>query len=76
MLNMPILIMGIMLHYLLSYRVTNDDDFIGITKVFNYDQKIKLTFNYERPGGGVDLQKGERVSLWCLHDNPLTIQNA
>jgi hypothetical protein len=33
----------------------------------------KLIFNCERPGGDVDLKKGESIALRCLHDNPLTI---
>jgi hypothetical protein len=51
----------------------NNNNFIATTKVFNYDQPNKLTFNCERPGGDVDLKKGESISLRCLHDNPLTI---
>jgi hypothetical protein len=58
----------------LGCDLSNDDDnFISTTKVFKYDQPNKLTFNCERPGGEVDLKKGESVALRCLHDNPLTI---
>ena len=53
--------------------LSNNDDFIGTTKVLRYDQPTKLTFNCERPGGDIDLQKGESIVLQCLHDNPLTI---
>jgi hypothetical protein len=53
--------------------LSSSDDFIGTTKILTYDQPTKLTFNCERSGGDIDLNKGERVSLQCLHDNPLTI---
>jgi len=53
--------------------LSSGDDFIGTTKILTYDQPTKLTFNCERPGGDIDLKKGESVSLRCLHDNPLTI---
>ena len=53
--------------------LNDDNNFIATTKVFMYDQPNKLTFNCERPGGDVDLKKGESVALRCLHDNPLTI---
>ena len=56
-----------------GYDLSNGDDFITTTKVFNYDQPTKLTSNCERAGGDIDLQKGESISLRCLHDNPLTI---
>jgi hypothetical protein len=52
---------------------SNDDDFIPTTKIFNYDQPSKLTFNCERSGADIDLKKGESIALQCLHDNPLTI---
>lgn len=57
----------------LGCDLSNDDDFIPTTKVFNYDQPSKLTFNCERSGGNIDLKKGESIALRCLHDNPLTI---
>ena len=57
----------------LGCDLSNDDDFISTTKVFNYDQPSKLTFNCERSGGNIDLKKGESIALRCLHDNPLTI---
>jgi hypothetical protein len=57
----------------LGCDLSNDDDFIPTTKVFNYDQPSKLTFNCERSGGDVDLKKGESIALRCLHDNLLTI---
>jgi hypothetical protein len=57
----------------LGCDLSNDDDFIPTTKVFNYDRPSKLTFNCERSGGDVDLKKGESIALRCLHDNPLTI---
>src|ERR1051325_6080123 len=53
--------------------LSGNDDFIGTTKVLTYDQPTKLTFNCERSGGDIDLNKGESVSVRCLHDNPLTI---
>jgi hypothetical protein len=53
--------------------LSNNDDFIDTTKVLTYDQPTKLTFNCERPGGGVDLKKAESITLQCLHDSPLTI---
>jgi hypothetical protein len=53
--------------------LNDDNNLIATTKVFKYDQPNKLTFNCERPGGDVDLKKGESISLRCLHDNPLTI---
>jgi hypothetical protein len=55
----------------LGCDLSNDDDFIPTTKVFNYDQPSKLTFNCERSGGNIDLKKGESIALRCLHDNPL-----
>src|SRR5918911_190511 len=53
--------------------LSSNDDFITTTKVFNHDQLSKLTFNCERPGGDVNLKKGESITLRCLHDNALTI---
>ena len=50
-----------------------NDDFRDATKVLTYDQPTKLTFNCERPGGDVDLKKGESIAIGCLHDNPLAI---
>jgi hypothetical protein len=32
-----------------------------------------MIFKCEKPGGDVDLKKGESIALRCLHDNPLTI---
>ena len=55
--------------------LSNADDFIDATKVLKYDQPTKLTFNCERPGGDVDLKKGESISLRRLHDNLLPYQN-
>lgn len=57
----------------LGCDLSNDDDFISTTKVFNYDQPSKVTFNCERSGGNIDLKKGESIALRCLHENPLTI---
>ena len=53
--------------------LNSNEDFIGTTKILMYDQPTKLTFNCERPGGDIDLKKGESIALRCLHDNPLTI---
>jgi hypothetical protein len=53
--------------------LSNDDDFIPTTKIFNYDLPSKLTFNCERSGADIDLKKGESIAVRCLHDNPLTI---
>jgi hypothetical protein len=53
--------------------LSSGDDFFNTTKVLKYDQSTKVTFNCERPGGDVDLKKGESISLRCLHDNPLAI---
>ena len=53
--------------------LNSSEDFIGSTKILMYDQPTKLTFNCERPGGDIDLKKGESIALRCLHDNPLTI---
>ena len=55
----------------LGCNISNDKDFITTTKVFNYDQPSKLTFNCQRSGGDVNLKKGESIALRCLHDNPL-----
>jgi hypothetical protein len=57
----------------LGCDLRNDDDLITTTKVFNYDQPSRLTFNCERSGGDVDLKNGEIIALRCLDDNPLTI---
>ena len=54
-------------------NLSSGDDFIHTTKILTYDQPTKLTFNCERSGGDIDLNKGESVSLQCLHDNPVTI---
>ena len=54
-------------------NLSSGDDFIDTTKILTYDQPTKLTFNCERSGGDIDLNKGESVSVRCLHDNPLTI---
>jgi hypothetical protein len=51
----------------------NIEYFANTTKVITYREPIKLTFNCERPGGDIDLKKGESIALRCLHDNPLTI---
>jgi hypothetical protein len=51
----------------------NTEDFASTTKVLTYDQPTRLTLNCERPGGDIDLKKGESIALRCLHDNPLTI---
>src|ERR687888_2585224 len=51
----------------------SNDDFVTATKVSNYDQLTKVTYKCERPGGDVDLKKGESIAIRCLHDNPLTI---
>ena len=53
--------------------LNSSEDFIGSTKILMYDQPTKLTFNCERPGGDINLKKGESIALRCLHDNPLTI---
>jgi hypothetical protein len=53
--------------------ISNGDDLIATTQVLKYDQPTKSVFNCERPGGDVDLKKGESIALRCLHDNPLTI---
>jgi hypothetical protein len=57
----------------LGCDLSNDDDLITTTKVFNYDQPSRLIFNCERSGVDVDLKKGESIAIRCLHDNPLTI---
>ena len=57
----------------LGCDLSNDDDFIPTTKIFNYDKPSKLTFNCERSGADIDLKKGESIAVRCLHDNPLTI---
>ncbi|HJT48062.1 MAG TPA: hypothetical protein VJ729_07745 [Nitrososphaeraceae archaeon] len=49
------------------------EDFASTTKVVIYHEPTQLTFNCERPGGDIDLKKGESIALRCLHDNPLTI---
>ena len=54
-------------------NLSSGDDFIDTTKILTYDQPTKLTFNCERLGGDIDLNKGGSVSVRCLHDNPLTI---
>jgi hypothetical protein len=51
----------------------NGNDVTDGTKFFNYNQPTKLTVNCERPGGDIDLKKGESATVQCLHDNPLTI---
>src|SRR5919198_736130 len=53
--------------------LSNNDEFITTTKTLAYDQPTKLAFNCERPGGDFNLQKGESISIRCLHDNLLTI---
>ena len=53
--------------------LNSSDDLVGTTKVLTYDQPTKLIFNCERPGGDVDLKKGESVALQCIHDSSLTI---
>jgi hypothetical protein len=55
----------------LGCDLVNDKDFTTSTEVFKYDQPNKLRFNCERPGGDVDLKKGESVTIRCLHDNSL-----
>jgi hypothetical protein len=55
----------------LGCDIVNDRDFMTSTRVFKYDQPNKLTFNCERPGGDVDLKKGESITIRCLHDNAL-----
>ena len=55
----------------LGCGLVNDKDFITSTKVFKYDQPNKLTFNCERPGGDIDLKKGESIAIRCFHDNAL-----
>ena len=55
----------------LGCDLVNDKDFATSTKVFKYDQPDKLTFNCERPGGDVNLEKGQSITIRCLHDNAL-----
>ena len=55
----------------LGCDIVNDRDFMTSTRVFKYDQPNKTTFNCERPGGDVDLKKGESITIRCLHDNAL-----
>lgn len=55
----------------LGCDLVNDKDFTTSTKVLKYDQPDKLTFNCERPGGNVNLKKGESITIRCLHDNAL-----
>jgi hypothetical protein len=55
----------------LGCDIVNDKDFTTSTKVFKYDQPDKLTFNCERPGGDVNLEKGQSITIRCLHDNAL-----
>ena len=57
----------------LGCDLSSDDDFIPTTKIFNYDQPSKLTFNCESSGAEIDLKKGESIAIRCLHDNSLTI---
>jgi hypothetical protein len=55
----------------LGCDLVNDKDFTTSTEVFKYDQPTKQRFNCERPGGDVDLKKGESVTIRCLHDNSI-----
>ena len=55
----------------LGCDLVKDKDFTTSTEVFKYDQPNKLRFNCERPGGDVDLKKGESITIRCLHDNSL-----
>ena len=57
----------------ISCDPNNTDNLINTTKVLNYDQPSKLIFHCERPGGDVDLKKGQSITLRCLHDNIVTI---
>ena len=55
----------------LGCDIVNDKDFTTSTKVFKYDQPNQLRFNCERPGGDVNLEKGQSITIRCLHDNSL-----
>jgi hypothetical protein len=53
--------------------LSNGDNSIPATKIFNYDQPSKLTFNSQRSGADIDLKKSESIVVRCLYDNSLTI---
>src|SRR5919197_4354695 len=46
--------------------LSNNDDFASSTKVLTYYQPTKIIFKCEKPGGDVDLKKGESIALRCL----------
>src|SRR5919199_1590253 len=54
-------------------NLDSDDNFVYPTQALTYDQPTKLTFNCERSGAGINLKKGESISIQCLHDNVLTM---
>ena len=54
--------------------ISNSNDFVYATKIFNFDQQTKTIINCERPGGDINLKQDESITLQCLHDNnPLAI---